>query len=74
MGPLNLDVKIVRQNLNPSDVDSDIARATQINDLDVDGKWAVPRSVSSRSNHSGIIIIIIIIIIILFSHGRMKSS
>ena len=54
MGPLNLDVKFVRQNLNHWDADSEIGRTTPIDDLNVDGKWAVPRAVSQQSNHSGI--------------------
>ena len=57
MGPLNLDVKFVKQNMNPWDADSEIGRTTPIDDLSVDGKWAVPPSVSRQSNHSGIIFI-----------------
>ena len=54
MGPLNLDVKFVKQSMNPWDADSEIGRTTPIDDLNVDGKWAVPPSVSRQSNHSGI--------------------
>ena len=54
MGPLNLDVKFVKQSMNPWDADSEIGRTTPIDDLNVDGKWAVPPFVSRQSNHSGI--------------------
>ena len=54
MGPRNLDVKFVKQSMNPWDADSEIGRTTPIDDLNVDGKWAVPRAVSRQSNHSGI--------------------